>query len=215
LTDKNIGEARDEWLRALRTLNGSAAFASQWRQERYAFAQRVGAALVDGESGPSLTGSVVYGVWLKWGLIYVGQTTEAQRRLRDLVVGESHHLANTFPPEIWQRVVVVQWPKLDEAAAALTELGSNVVGLALEHRMQAWLHPLVNASRRRPDGGWRDVDWDRSRSVGARAGAQIDALFEAVRSLWLECEAAGPSDAPHPDSCRIVHPAEMLASRSI
>jgi hypothetical protein len=27
-------------------------------------------------------------------------------------VGESHHLANTVPPETWERVVVVQWPSL-------------------------------------------------------------------------------------------------------
>src|SRR5215467_16390217 len=95
--------AQVRWLDALHTLTATEADARRWRHERYAFAHRVGSALVepDGVQG-TINGLVVYGVWLEWGLLYVGQTKEAERRLRDLVVGESHHLANTFPPEIWQ-----------------------------------------------------------------------------------------------------------------
>lgn len=58
-------------------------------------------------------GPVLYGVFASGaGLCYVGQTQEAERRLRDLPVGESHHLANTVPPEVWERVVVIRWPLL-------------------------------------------------------------------------------------------------------
>jgi hypothetical protein len=135
---------------------------------------------------------------------------EAERRLRDLVVGESHHLANTFPPEIWQRVVVIEWPKLAAASASIAGLGQDVVGRALEHRLQASLRPLVNAARRRSDGGWRDVDWERSRSVGARAAAQVDNLFAAVRTLWHHAASLAPGDQPSRPGCRVVYPALML-----
>jgi hypothetical protein len=60
-----------------------------------------------------VTGDVLYGVYIAGGgLLYVGQTHDAWRRLRDLPVGESHHLATTVPPETWERVAVVQWPEL-------------------------------------------------------------------------------------------------------
>lgn len=100
-----------QWLGSLTALTGSADAARQWRERRYAFAYRLGEELAGQSStNPAVTGSAVYGIWLRWGLLYVGQTTEASRRLRDLPVGESHHLANTFPPEIWDRVVVIDWP---------------------------------------------------------------------------------------------------------
>jgi hypothetical protein len=125
---------------------------------RYAFAHRLGTALTGGGiSAFTISGSVVYGVWLNWGLVYVGQTGEAQRRLRDLPVGESHHLANTFRPEIWSRVIVVEWPRLATARAAIERLSEPIVGLALEHRLQASVTPLANASRRKPDGDWTAV----------------------------------------------------------
>ncbi|MCP2258357.1 hypothetical protein LX15_002051 [Streptoalloteichus tenebrarius] len=155
-----------------------------------------------------MRGHAVYGVWLDWGLLYVGQTSEAERRLRDLAVGESHHLANTFPPEIWHRVVVVAWPRLPEAGPLVERFGADEVGLGLEHRLQSWLEPLANGSRRRPDGGWREVDWATSRSRGARVGRQIDSLFEAVRRVWREASEAGSSTAS--EVYRVVFPGELL-----
>ncbi len=151
-----------------------------------------------------MTGHVVYAVWLNWGLLYVGQTSNAERRLRDLSVGESHHLGNTFPPEIWKRVVVIAWPQLAEAEIPIRTFGHNEVGLGLEHRLQAVLHPLANASRRTVEGNWRSVDWDKSRSVGARTGKEIDELFAAVQKIW--------SDASNSSLCRVVHPADLLES---
>lgn len=120
----------DRWRQSLLELTGNETAASDWRRNRYAFAHRLGAALAGGEgTNPGTSGSVLYGIWLNWGLIYVGQTGEAQRRLRDLAVGESHHLANTFPPEIWSRVVVIEWPRLQAASAVIERSSAPVVGL--------------------------------------------------------------------------------------
>jgi hypothetical protein len=164
----------------------------------------------------TITGSVVYGVWLDCGLIYVGQTREAQRRLRDLPVGESHHLANTFPPEIWSRVMVIEWPRLSAARAAIERLSEPIVGLALEHRLQASLAPLVNASRRKVGGGWSTVRWSKSRSRAARAAVEIDELFESVMTIWALGADSKPSDrGALPGTCRVIFPAELLASHII
>jgi hypothetical protein len=163
-------------------------------------------------SSPAIAGAALYGVWLAWGLLYVGQTMEAERRLRDLPVGESHHLANTFPAEIWHRVLVVAWPSLPEAGEPVDRLGVQTVGLALEHRLQMWAAPLVNASRRTSTGGWRDVDHARSRSVGARAAASVDALFASVQSVWSAAVEADRRDGDLPPYVRCVHTEDLLAA---
>ncbi len=187
--------AIDMWRQSLLELTSTEEAAYAWRQHRYAFAHRLGMALVGGDrSALPTSGSVVYGVWLNWGLIYVGQTGEAQRRLRDLPVGESHHLANTFPPEIWSRVIVIEWPQLTTARATIERLSEPIVGLALEHRLQASLTPLANASRRKPDGGWRAVTWSKSQSRAARAAMEIDELYESVMVVWTSAARSGPSD---------------------
>ncbi|GAA0209366.1 hypothetical protein GCM10010492_03850 [Saccharothrix mutabilis subsp. mutabilis] len=205
------GDAFDAWRRALDELSASAEAAEAWRVRRYRYAHRLGRALtgVRQDGSPLLTGRVLYGVWLRWGLLYVGQTSEAERRLRDLVVGESHHLANTFPPEIWHRVVVVAWPRLPEAVALAGELADEDISLALEYRLQSLLAPLANASRRTPDGGWRPVDWTRSRSRGARAADKVDRLFTAVREVWEEAANAGSGTVT--DTYSVAFPAQVLA----
>lgn len=155
-----------------------------------------------------MTGHVLYGVWLDWGLLYVGQTGQSERRLRDLAVGESHHLANTFPPEIWHRVVVVAWPRLPEAGPLTGVLDPREVSLALEHRLQSWLKPLANASRRTSDGRWRPVDWSRSKSVGARIAPQVDKLFEAVQEVWGEASQTEVGTVT--DVYSVAFPAQLL-----
>jgi len=206
----------DRWRQALLELTANKQAAAEWRRRRYAFAHRLGTALTAGEgTDPGITGSVLYGVWLTWGLIYVGQTGEAQRRLRDLAVGESHHLANTYPPEIWSRVAVIEWPRLSAASAAIGLHSEPVAGLALEHRLQSVLHPLANASRRTPEGGWRSVDWAGSRSRGARAAREIDELFASVLAAWQVVErwtAAG--DELLPAACHVVFPGDLLTADS-
>jgi hypothetical protein len=198
------------WRHSLRQLTDSPESARAWREDRYRFAHRLGDALVgETATAPAISGPAVYGVRLSWGLLYIGQTTEAQRRLRDLAIGESHHLANTFPPEIWQRVVIVAWPSLPQAKDATARLGVNTVGLALEHRLQIWTQPLANASRRTSLGGWRPVDRMSSASVGAQAAAKIDALFQAVKQLWTEANDSGGA-ASLSSAARCVYPDQLL-----
>lgn len=206
----------DRWRQALLDLTTDEQAAAAWRRERYAFAHRLGTALTAAAgTRPALSGSVLYGVWLAWGLLYVGQTGEAQRRLRDLAVGESHHLANTYPPEIWSRVAVIAWSQLPAAAPAIERLSEPVTGLALEHRFQATFHPLANASRRTPAGGWRSVDWAHSHSRGSRAAREIDELFFCVKTAWDAAEAwADGTDHALPEACRVVFPADLLQPTS-
>ncbi|MFB9907130.1 hypothetical protein [Allokutzneria oryzae] len=209
MTDESAEGAFPDWREALRRLTGTEAAADAWRSGRYEFAHRLGRALASATTSglPPITGNVIYGVWLEWGLLYVGQTADASRRLRDLPVGESHHLANTFPPEIWHRVVVVSWPLLPEAR----DLGvaPDLIGLGLEHRLQSHLKPLANSARRTPKGGWRPVDWARSRSAGARVGPRLGALFEPVLRLWQAAEQA-PDESFSSEVCRVVLPSRLL-----
>ncbi|MER5458893.1 hypothetical protein ABT008_29425 [Micromonospora sp. NPDC002389] len=208
-------EAFLAWRDAMYRLTSGQEAARSWRRSRYTFAHRLGAALVGAtEAGAAISGPVIYGVWLRWGLLYVGQTREAERRLRDLPVGESHHLANTFPPEIWHRVVVVAWPMLVEAQPLAARFGSDAVGLALEHALQGQLRPLVNSERRTSDGGWRDVMWEDSRSRGARIAHEVVELVQAVRKVWDDaaCQPAGGMAAP--PSCRVVFPGELLSQKA-
>jgi hypothetical protein len=197
--------AFDRWWHAMRDVAATKATSLAWRPHRYKFAH-----LLVGELVRDLRGPAVYGVWLQWGLLYVGQTLEAERRLKDLVIGESHHLANTYPPEIWHHVVVVSWPELPEAAGVVGTFGHKAVGEGLEHRLQEALEPLANASRRTADGRWRDVDWKTSRSPGARTGRQLDDLFTAVLEAWNKA-AASVSGENLPSSSRIVYPSKLLS----
>ncbi|HEY0167942.1 MAG TPA: hypothetical protein VGB75_12955 [Jatrophihabitans sp.] len=210
-TEADRETAFSSWRASLQRLTDSPESSRLWRERRYHFAHRLGEALVGavGER-PPITGAALYGVWLDWGLLYVGQTVEAERRLRDLAIGESHHLANTFPPEIWHRVVVIAWPQLAEAVAVSQELGVKTVGLALEHHLQTWATPLANAARRTSEGGWRAVDRTRSASLGARSAGAVEPLFAVVRSLW---DAAADWDAmlpALPEAVRCVRPGLLL-----
>jgi hypothetical protein len=196
------------WRDSLHDLTASKEAARAWRHARYQFAHRLGQALV---GAPPLQGPVLYGVWLRWGLLYVGQTRDAERRLRDLPIGESHHLATTFPPEIWERVVVIAWPQLPQAPVLAAEFTANAVGLALEHSLQLRLSPLANTEQRKPDGNWRERSWAASRSRGARLASQIEDLTQAVQAEWDTAARTKPGDEQHSPTCRVVFPEALLA----
>ena len=74
-----------------------------WQDRRYRFAHQVGQLLTSTarpDAAP-VTGHVIYGVHIAGaGLLYVGQTGDAKRRLRDLPVGESRHLATTVGTQL-------------------------------------------------------------------------------------------------------------------
>lgn len=208
----NFQEAFDRWVTGLDILTSTRDASDEWRKYRYAFAHRLGMELVNAtKTQESVTGPAVYGIWLRWGLLYVGQTTDGFRRLRDLPVGESHHLANTFPPEIWDRVVVLNWRQAPEADEALTSLDESTVGLALEHELQLRVEPLANASRRTTNGGWRTVDRASSRSRGALAAPRVRVLGAAVQRVWDVAATHRLDDPPLPGWARSVRPREVLA----
>jgi hypothetical protein len=113
------------WHQALRELTSDEQRFASWREQRYAFAYQIGVLLTEAHPPcPAVSGPALYGVYLAGtGLCYVGQTQDARRRLRDLPIGESHYLAVTAPPEIWTRIVVVQWAELLDAALPRMSLG--------------------------------------------------------------------------------------------
>ncbi|CAM3379692.1 hypothetical protein MYCO108962_17715 [Mycobacterium colombiense] len=209
------GQAFAQWLSSLTVMTGTQHAAKAWREHRYRFAHRLGDALAGAtHTAEAVSGPVIYGIWLEWGCLYVGQTTDASRRLRDLPVGESHHVATTFPPETWDRIIVVTWPALPEANNLRADLDQKTIGLALEYKLQVRLNPLVNSWQRTRDGGWRAVEWQRSMSLGARSAAaigsladQVDALFDLAVNHEVGCTAL-------PDSVRCVRPKQFLTDKS-
>ncbi|RAG81749.1 hypothetical protein DN069_31215 [Streptacidiphilus pinicola] len=200
-------KAYEQWRTALGSLTSGVAELTEWQDRRFRFAHNIGALLTSDAPGeaPEVVGPVIYGVHLHGsGLVYVGQTQEAERRLRDLPVGESHHLANTVPPELWERVVVVRWPSLlerlgSEEQRAAEALGSVICGLALEHRLQVRTRPPLNGRRRTRDGQWRPRRMHESHSRGAVHSAALPSLDALVWSAWNELSRLPP---PSNDSAR-------------
>lgn len=191
VSDQANEDAYRAWRSALTTLLGDTSLLARWQERRYEFAHRVGALLTEMYGDSSVTmGPVLYGVFASGaGLCYIGQTQEAERRLRDLPVGESHHLANTVPPEVWERVVVIRWPLLLSEAPASEQLeveamGSAVCGLALEHALQVAVAPPLNSRRRRTSGDWQPRNLAQSRSRGAIHSQRIPELSRLTLAAW-------------------------------
>ena len=208
----------ERWRGALLDALSSPDNVMAWQDRRYRFAHQVGQLLTNPARPdvPPVTGDVLYGVYVTGGgLLYVGQTRDAKRRLRDLPVGESHHLATTVPPETWERVVVVQWPDLlasvpRQEAAAAERLGHSTCGLAMEYLLQVTYRPVMTARRRSTAGGWSARNLDSSRSRGAASTGQFPELFKAVRAKWgVLAETPRPADGrpvSYTDGGRAVFP---------
>ena len=172
---------------------------------------------------------VLYGVWLQGHAapIYIGQSANSRRRLWDLPIGESHHLANSFPPEIWGQVVVVHWrrvlAKSQPLEAALCTalrkqglhdplMGMKAVGLGLELMFQREFRPLFNGRKKAQDGSWREVKLDLSASQGAKVVPLLGPLFSTILAVWNSlCSEPLKPDATHTvaDDGGIVFPAAM------
>jgi hypothetical protein len=215
-------EAFDRWREAVLDSLANPERILAWQDRRYRFAHRVGQLLTDRVPPDTahVAGDVVYGVYVAGaGLLYVGQTGDAKRRLRDLPVGESHHLATTVPPETWERVIVVQWPSLlsdvpDSERLVAKQLGHQTCGLALEHLLQVTHRPVMTARRRSGTGDWAARRLDASHSRGAVNSGRIPALFIAVRAAWDELAGTpSPEDgdpAVYTDVGRVIFPGLVL-----
>lgn len=181
------------WQESLRVLTADAPTLALWQEHRYRFAHRVRMALLTAPAAgvAGVVGPVIYGIYTSAGLCYIGQTTEAERRLGDLPVGESHHVGNTLPPELWERVVVLRWPTLlplvpaDERSAA-EDIGDEICGLALEHALQVATLPLLNLRRRGHNGEWKARNLTESRSRGAVHAARLPRLCEVALATWQD-----------------------------
>ena len=199
-------ESKDQWTSSLLAMTRTPSRASTYLDDRLKFTNHLARQLMEGVGGCS---RVVYGVWLDGHKkpIYIGQTADAHRRLWDLPIGESHHLSNSFPPEIWRRVVVVQWGHLFRELgdgcvpifAGLRDMGVaeetkqlKVIGLGLEHLLQSRDRPLMNRRTKRRDGTWGQVNWSRSASLGARAAPFLGPLFGKVDEVWKALVSARP-----------------------
>ncbi|MUT88885.1 hypothetical protein [Streptomyces sp. Z38] len=223
VSDQVHEDAYRAWRSSLTTLLGDASLLSWWQERRYQFAHRVGALLTEARADCSVTvGPVLYGVFASGaGLCYVGQTQEAERRLRDLPVGESHHLANTVPPEVWERVVVIRWPLLLSEAPASEQMeveamGSAVCGLALEHTLQVATTPPLNSRRRRTSGDWQPRNLTRSRSRGAIHSQRIPELSRLTLAAWkalAEAEAPKGAAVVASEVGRVVFPSTLHEPR--
>jgi len=190
MTASHLDDAFDRWRNALLDALATPGNVMAWQDRRYQFAYQVGQLLVDsgGPGIPPVSDHAVYGVYVSGGgLVYVGQTGDARRRLRDLPVGESHHLATTVPPETWERVLVIQWPALitripAQEAQRAEQLGQASCGLGIEYLLQITYRPVMTARRRSTAGGWSARHVETSRSRGAAASTQLPELFQAVRA---------------------------------
>ena len=226
MNTSSLDDAFERWRGALLDALQNPDAVMSWQDRRYRFAYQVGQLLVGstGPSNPPVTGPALYGVYVTGGgLLYIGQTGDARRRLRDLPVGESHHLATTVPPETWERIVVVQWPILiasvpSAEVQAAERLGLQVCGLAMEHLLQVMYRPVMTTRRRGAAGGWSARNLDASHSLGAISSTEFPHLFTAVHNAWEDLAgmptAAGDHGASYTEVGRVVFPATLLGPRT-
>ena len=179
----DTNRVRGNWLAALLGATRDEAAATSWLDTRFTFTSRVATKLCEPIRGKAGT-HVVYAVWLRGQHqrpVYIGQSADPLRRLNDLPIGESHHLSNSFPAEIWERVLVVDWesmvPDKESLAQSLvanglhssTKLPMDIVGLGIEFHLQQSISPMFNARKKLRGGSWRQTDFTKSGSLGAKA----------------------------------------------
>jgi hypothetical protein len=225
MTEGHDDSAFHRWRNALLEALDSPEAIMAWQDHRHQFAHELGELLAgdaDYDIAP-ITGHAVYGIYVAGGgLLYVGQTANARRRLRDLPVGESHHLAMTVPPEVWERVIVIAWPRLlaavpAEEAQAAEQLGHATCGLALEYLLQITYRPVMPARRRSTGGSWTSRHIETSRSKGAINSARFPELFNAVQARWQALMNAQPAAAQavvYSDAGRAAIPAQLHRATS-
>ncbi|MFT5195011.1 MAG: hypothetical protein ACI85U_002026 [Candidatus Promineifilaceae bacterium] len=144
----------------------------------------------------------IYAVWLnkQSNPIYIGQTQDSKRRLWDLAIGESHHLANMFPPETWGKVCIFRWKDFLEnhqlAFESIKGKSMNFdnsekeilkqIGLSIELSFQIEMQPLFNKYKRLKDGSLKAIDFSSSGSSGSKLLSQIDYEFDGLKKYWYE-----------------------------
>ena len=216
----DLADASAAWRRALEELLGDKQRFDSWRKQRYAFAHRVGTLLTEahppcrdrpGALWRPPPGNRALLRWTNPG----GQAKAAGPSNR-----ESHHLAMTAPPELWTRVIVVQWAELLVRAAEREWVISDIkaCGQALEYLLHCHFRPTINCYARTTDGRYRERPPEKSKSkASVGATAYLD-LFKVVLGVWSDLEAvpepaSGESRvADYSPFGRVVFPVALLDS---
>lgn len=151
---------------------------------------------------------VVYAVKLRGhvGAAYIGETI-GRRRLWDLPVGESHHLATTFPVMTWDRIVVIRWTAWAGGSPPSDPVDLKLAGLAIESHLHLGMRPELNLWTKRSNGSWAPRN-PRPRSGPADFdAASVSARVRAALEELLERSFDGPAHDDPKLAARIVRPA--------
>lgn len=158
--------------------------AKEWRERRSKFAHRLGRQLI-GETSvhPALSGPAVYSVWLSWGLLYVGQITDASRRLR------------RREPPFCQHVSAGDLGSGSRSRLASIARSARGAGTARPRNNQprtgispATASPTTGQHVTAHAGGWRTVDLRPLTAIPARSeSTRIDTVSDdpaIIRVRW-------------------------------
>lgn len=204
-----------EWVKMCRELTADEAKARAFRIHRYSFTHRL-AGLLTAHLPAKGRDQVMYAVQLVGQHArpaYLGVSSEGRRRLWDLPVGESHHLSNTYPPEIWEQVRILHWRELLEGKGHdLSKVQEEVskqfgvdaahsmklIGMGIEYLFQKGILPELNARTKLRAGGFKEVSFDGSLSRQASiAGKWLVPMYPDLLEGWQELALAEQSD-PRP-----------------
>ncbi|HEX8083347.1 MAG TPA: hypothetical protein VF529_03595 [Solirubrobacteraceae bacterium] len=117
------------------------------------------------------------------GCVYLGETL-SRRRLWDIPVGESHHLAATFPPAAWERLVALRWSEVEGVVLPPSPGLHQAAGRALERELHIRLQPEMNIWTKRVDGRWgRRALRPLPQVDGFDVPASADAVEATLRDL--------------------------------
>lgn len=197
------------WVTCSRLLNANESKAREFRTRRYAFTHALANVLVKNLPKTG-TDQVIYAVRLMGGHskpVYLGSSSEGCRRLWDLPIGESHHLANTYPPEVWQTVQILHWRQLlvakghdlDALQRSVAKLCSarskstlELTGMGIEFRFQQETRPDMNMLTKRRDGGFKEVNPSRSKSRQAIVAREwiTGRIYEDLWASWTGLQSA-------------------------
>lgn len=203
-----LGVDYRSWVESCRSLNADEDKARDLRTRRYGFTRSLANHLV--KNLPAYgDDQVIYAVHLTGQHsrpVYLGTSSEGHRRLWDLSIGESHHLSNTYPPEVWSKVQIMHWKQLLSAAGhdlgALQESVSKsfpeksrfalkLIGMGIEFRFQQEIRPEINILAKRRQGGFRTVDFAGSQSIHAAIARQwiVGPIFDDLLRSWNDLQA--------------------------
>ncbi len=152
---------------------------------------------------------IVYGVYLPGHECpaYVGQSCTGRSRLRNLVFGEGHHLATSTPPEVWERIVVIDWLRglpRDLIASAAEEAARvlgvrrhlySLIGLSLENMLQCELLPPLNLRRKLSDGSYLRIEKPVPSQRIRKLRPHLEELYSELAERWDELANFEPNNS--------------------